>query len=295
MSYLIPYDYERLIQDVNVQQIISGNSRLRTFAENTAIEEMKSYLRKKFEVATEFTDTQVYSPTAEYKASNRVYLFAPFYNEALATYNLNAVVTYKGNVYKNIVAISVAEVFTEAKWQKLGALYDMFYAVYPKPLFDLNATYKKDDQVFWKDKVYVCQIDSIVLSHEGAIQYPSTTMFPANNVFPDDPTQGEKYWGAGTAYAVAPNKLLDTTFFLPGDNRNQQLVLYLLDMIIYHLYRRIPPAVVPELRILAYQDAKSWLSKVAKGDDVSPDIVKVQPKAGSHITFGSRPKQENYY
>ena len=88
MAYLIPSDYETLIQDPTLQQIISGNPALTAIAENRAITEMISYLTQKFNTAREFTQTLIFNPGASYKSNNRVYLDAPAYNSTL-TYALN--------------------------------------------------------------------------------------------------------------------------------------------------------------------------------------------------------------
>ncbi len=278
MGYLVPSDYTRLIQEVNLNQVISGNALLKEQAESVAIEEAKSYLRAKYDVNSEFTNTGIYNPAATYKANNRVYLDAPFYNSKI-TYALNTMVLRQGKVYLCKVAIIIAEEFDDTHWTELGAQYDFFYCSLPKPLFDINGFYNKGDQVFWKDKTYTNVIATQPLTHDQAIQYASTNNFPLQNVFPDDTQNGIKYWGAGVAYSVAAGKILDTTFFTKGDNRNQQIVVYVMDMLIYHLYRT----------------AISWLNKVAKGNDVVADIAVIQPAQGERIRFGSRPKQENFY
>ncbi len=294
MSYLIPSDFDRLIQEVNLNQIISGNSMLRSLAEDAAIEEAKSYLRAKYDVAAEFTNTSVYNPIVIYQAAQRVYLDAPFYNDK-KTYSFGDLVLNTGKVYICKVAINTPEDFNAAKFSELGPRYSIFYAVYPKPLFNLLSVYKKDDEVYWNGSTYTCLIPTSAQSHEQAIQYNSTNSYPFNNVFPDDETSGVKYWGAGVDYDIPSDSIRDATYFKLGDNRNQQIVLYILDMLIYHLYRRIPPAVVPEIRVLAYQTAISWFTKVAKGDDIIADIIKIQPPNGGRIRYGSRPKQENHY
>lgn len=294
MSYLIPSDFNRLIQEVNLNQIISGNRTLVTQMEQTAITEAKSYLSAKYDVDKEFSNSAVYSPVALYKASNRVYLDASFYNPN-NTYGINTLVLYTGKIFRCITAILVAEDFDSAKWQDLGPQYTIFYAQFPKPVFNIAGIYEIGDEVFWNNKTYTCKIATSGISHEVLIQLDSTNNIPYQNVFPDDTKNGAKFWTDNGAYQVPAGSILDTDYFTEGDNRNQQMIVYILDMLIYHLYRRIPPAVVPEIRILAYQTAVSWLNKVAKGDEVVADIVKKQPASGSRIRYGSRPKNENYY
>lgn len=293
MAYIVPFDYLRLIQEVNLQQLISGNTLLASQAQATAVEEAKSYLRAKYDVDTEFTDTALYNPGATYKAGDRVYLDGPHYNNK-SPYILNAMVLRQGKVYRCSTAIPSAEEFNVSHWEYLGDQYEIFYAKFPYSVFDLKAVYAKGDHVFWNGKTYTCQIPSGALSHEASIQYNSTDNFPYPNVFPDNAKDGVKYWGVGTTYTVPAGSILNETYFEKGDNRNQQIVMYVLDMMIYHLYRRIPPQVVPELRILAYQDAKAWFSRVAKADDVVADIERVQPAQGDRIRYGSRPKLNNH-
>jgi len=300
MGYLIQFDYERLIQDVTLKQIISTNGKLIPPAELAAITEVRSYLKAKYDVDSEFTDTSLYNHGATYKAANRVYLNAAFYNEKI-TYALNILTLRQGKVYVCTTAITVAEEFDADHWLLLGDQYDIFYCIYPKEVFELSKLYEKDDQVFWKGKVYICQIASRDINHDESIQYNSTNSFPYPNVFPDDPKNGVKYWGAGTTYTVPAGSLIPEDipepdiYWAKGDNRNQQLILFVLDILIYHLYRRIPPAIVPEIRIFAYQQAIAWLKNVSKGNDIVAEITRNQPPAGNMIRFGSRPKLENFY
>lgn len=294
MGYITSFDMNRLIQDVSLQQIISGNTSLRDKAITTAIEEIKSYLRAKFDIDKEYTDTLKYSPIVTYKATDRVYLDADTYSNS-TTYSVNALVLYNGNVYKCTTAVATPENFDTGKWELLGAQYDIFYAVYPNPVFDLYKTYEKEDVIYWNNKTYTCKISTASLSHEDFIQYKNTSDIPPANYFPDDAANGSKYWIDNGAYTVPEDSILDDDYFISGDNRNQQLLIYTLDCAIYHMYRRIPPSIVPEIRILAYQTAMSWLNKVAKGEEVVPNLIKLQPLQGQRIRYGSRPKQENFY
>lgn len=72
MGYLISSDYDRAIQDVTLQQIISGNAALLAIAESTAVSKAKSYLKMKYDVDREFASFVQYSDTATYSALARV-------------------------------------------------------------------------------------------------------------------------------------------------------------------------------------------------------------------------------
>jgi len=409
MSYLIPNDIDRLLQNVTLQQIISGNPLLTLQAEQTALTELKSYLSAKYNNDLEFTPVVPYNPASIYFATNRVYLDAPAYDAT--TYILNQLTLNAGLVYYCSVVITVPEAFTIGHWTLLGAQYDMFFASYPFPLFDLNGCYKVGDNVFWNGHTYTCKIPSQSTGQEESLQYRETYRLPYRNVFPDavpcnafgplgsqywtdhgvyaipagsllvqsaapvftffqtridlfivggvtagfpadgtnrkytDPINSLKGWGyslervasgtltPGTEYTtdsngnptlldavVQPNEIfvlrfypvvsetepdplpsgitieqLILMFFTKGDNRNQQLVTICLDIMIYTLYRRIPPQVVPEIRIFAYQQAKQWLNNVAKGNEIVADIPKLQAPQGQRTRMGSNIKQQNSY
>jgi len=55
-------------------------------------------------------------------------------------------------------------------------------------------------------------------------------------------------------------------FAASGTNRNAEIIMYYVDMVLYHLHSRINPGQVPELRKERYTDALTWLDKVASGD-----------------------------
>lgn len=293
MSYLIANDYLRQITDVSIQQVIAGNAYLQSWAELTAIKQVSNYLRQKYDIDAEFSNTLLYNPNTIYKAANRVYLNASPYNSS-STYSLKDLILQSGNVYQCKTAIGVPEAFTIAKWDLLGAQYDIFYAVCPHLLFNVNCLYLKGDQVFWKDKNYTALVRTHLTTHEEAIQYASTNNLPLQNVFPDDKVTGSKYWKDDGAYTVAAGSLLDSTKWMKGDNRHPQLVMFTIDVALYHLYGRIAPKAIPEVRTDRYNAAIAELRMMAKGD-ISSDIQKVQPDKGSSIRWGSNVKQQNSY
>lgn len=65
-----------------------------------------------------------------------------------------------------------------------------------------------------------------------------------------------------TAYL---NTRYNTEDIFSGQNRNSLIVMYLADVMLYHLHSRIAPDNIPELRKERYENAKDWLEKVADG------------------------------
>lgn len=293
MSYLIANDYIKGITDVSLQQVIAGNAYLQTWAELLAIKQVTNYLRQKYDVDAEFSNTLPYNPDTVFKAGNRVYLNAPAYNPA-STYSLKDLVLFTGKIYQCSTAIGAPEAFTAAKWTQLGDQWDIFYALYPKPLFSVDNFYNVDDEVFWKDNIYSAMRESRVATHEEAIQYVQYSNIPFKNYFPDDPFNGAAQWQNDGAYTVAAGTLSDNTKWIKGDNRHPQILMFLIDVAIYHLYCRTAPKSIPETRVDRYNAAIAELKMMAKGD-IASDLQKLQPDKGGRIRWGSNVKQQNSY
>lgn len=292
--YLRDKDYSALIQPENLNQIISNDSSLKKVFALVAQEELASYLRQKYLIAQEFTDTEVFSMSKSYKARDRVELNFAAYS-ATSTYAINDLVINAGKAYVCITAITVAEAFNIAKWTLLGNQYDLFYVTLPVEEFNSNKIYNRGDLVFWNDKVYTNVQPTFVPDHEAILQYGSTSNIPQLNTFPDDPVNGSKVWGTGTAYSVDAGTLVtDTDFWTAGDNRSPQIVMYMIDVLLYHIHARIPPRNIPQERHVRYEAAKAWLEMAARGD-ITANIPLIQPKQGRRITSGGRIKNQNHY
>lgn len=296
MSYLILSDFKKLIQTDNLAAIVGSDYTLVTQAINAALTEVKSYLVQKYDFTKEFTDTVPWIRATAYKGNNRVYLDATTYS-ATATYAINDLALYAGNVYICITAIlAPGEVFNGAHWTLIGSQYTIFYVTLPYPEFTYSGEYRVGDIVWWKDKTYTCKIATVVPSHESSIQYSSYSSIPLGNVAPDDTAAGFAYWGTGTAYSVTAATLpTDTTKWTAGDNRNQQLVNSCIDVTLYTLHSRISPRNIPDLRVKRYDDTIKWLKNAAKGTDVTADLPKIQPAKGSRVRWGSDVRRKNNY
>jgi phage gp36-like protein len=74
----------------------------------------------------------------------------------------------------------------------------------------------------------------------------------------------------------------------PADLRHPDLVMYLVDMVLYHLHSRVQPRNIPELRQKRYDDALAWLEMVASGK-LSPNLPDIpeQEGTGAVSRFGS--------
>jgi hypothetical protein len=97
----------------------------------------------------------------------------------------------------------------------------------------------------------------------------------------------------------ALNVRFDVTaiFAATGDARNAEVVMYMVDMVLYHLHSRINPGQVPEVRKHRYEDAMSWMKSVAGGklepNLPKPDVDGEDSKAD--VQYGSRTKRDTYW
>lgn len=311
-SFIFYGDYAKQIQDVTLQQVIGSNLSILDSIQRAAVEECISYLKQKYDVSTAFRATTQHDRTKVYKAGQTVYLNAPAYS-ATSTYALGTQVLQAGNVYKCTTAIITPEAFTPSHWTLVGAQYDLYYAVYPQPVFDHTQVYAKGDQVFWKDKVYTCQIPTSILDHAAMLQIGVSGTSQIVNIYPDDTVKGVQYWGSGTAYTVPANTDITDAKWTAGDNRDQKLLMTCIDIALYHVHSRISPRNIPELRVVRYMGepadretrgqrilyptycALGWLQAAAIGNDITPDLPVIQPEQGKRIRFGGNQKVINNY
>ena len=77
--------------------------------------------------------------------------------------------------------------------------------------------------------------------------------------------------------------------------KNNLIVMYLSDILLYHLHARISPDNIPELRDKRYENAMGWLEKVADGF-INPLLPTKTDEENIPLRHGSSaPKQNHYY
>lgn len=288
MAYLIPTDYQRLIQDANLSQILTNNPQVQQGAELAAVAEAQSYLKAKYDVSAEFKDVTAWDKTKVYQVGQRVYLDAPAYNPA-STYNTGALTLQSGNVYK-ANQNGITGVFDVSKWTLLGARYAVFFVKLPYPAFSLYTAYNKGDIVYYAGRTYQALQASVLTSHDAAIQYTDIKQIPFINQLPTSTL----CWKDLGAYSVAANTDILDNKWQSGDNRDSQMVMYCVDIALYHIHSRIAPNNIPELRHKRYEAAIDWLHMCAEGK-VTPSLPIIEPKRGGRIRFGGEPRKINSY
>lgn len=82
-----------------------------------------------------------------------------------------------------------------------------------------------------------------------------------------------------------------------GTDRNSIIVMYAVDIMLYHLHSRINPRQIPALRMERYDAAIKWLTMVSEGK-LSPDLpLKGDPNDSgtANITYIGFEKRRNNY
>jgi hypothetical protein len=296
MGYLRLKDYSVHAQQ-ELNQIINNDQSIRLMAEFEALEEVKSYLRPKYDVSKEFADISIYNLAKAYNAGDRVAIqvnsmgFLPF--DATAIYAIGEKTVYVGIAYLCKADVTAPGPFSLANWTRIGADDDLFYGTFPQPEYNSKNLYNQGDQIYWKSFTYQALKSSSILSHEVQLQYPSQESIPTNaSPFPDMP--GQTFWGSKTAHSIIAGTTPADPAWTFGDLRNGKIVQVMVDVVIYHLWSRGAPRNIPPLRIDRYKAAINWLENIAAGN-IATSLPLIQPSQGSRIRYGGDVKNVNGY
>lgn len=77
------------------------------------------------------------------------------------------------------------------------------------------------------------------------------------------------------------------------DPRHSLLVMYAVDMLLYHLHSSINPRKIPELRKERYQEAKQWLQDIATSKENADFPTNILDD--ERVIWGSNPKIDNNF
>jgi hypothetical protein len=262
-------DYLRVIHTDNIDTIIESNEQIKLDVEQSAQAEMISYLAQRYKVREVFSDTTVFDDTVTYKGKNLIEYTAPAF-DTTTTYGAADRRTHKGYLYESIAG-STPHAFVASEWTKICADKALFYAKLPQTEYNPDTKYAVGDKVWFEDSVYTCA-------------KKCTNIDPSNSEF----------WGTGTPYSFSGFLPDNTTYWTAGDNRNQQIVLFLIDITLYHLHSRINPRNIPDLRKERYNGngpndsggAIGWLKAVAHGN-VQADLPVYTPQQGLSMRYGN--------
>lgn len=183
----------------------------------------------------------------------------------------------------------VSKVFTDTQVFDISTPYSINNLVeYTAPSFNQLSTYSTSDKVVYSGSIYTSISGSTgVLPSTGVTSWTYVT------------TDKNLYYAISATTGNYPD---NTAYWVKGDNRNQQIVMYMIDIALYHLHSRINPRNIPEVRMIRYDGANAfqsggaigWLKKVASGD-VTAALPSITPQQGVSIRWGSNTKNTNNY
>jgi len=99
--------------------------------------------------------------------------------------------------------------------------------------------------------------------------------------------------GEARSYLVQKYKF-DNELTKTGEDRDAQLLSYIIDLCLYHLHSRIAPRNIPELRQTRYDNAVLWLKMCVSGD-VTPKLELNPNNQGLMTRYGGNTKNINMY
>lgn len=262
-------DYERAIQSDNLAQIIESNYSLLIDVEQAGQLTMIGHLKQRYQVDRAFANTGSFNLALTYKGTNLVEYTEPTFS-ASTVYTINQRVVYSGNIYKSIAGSS-AHAFNVSEWTLLCADKLLYYVTLPNAEYSNDTTYATGDIVWYKDYTYTCRT-------------PITGILPTNT----------SYWTLGSLYSITNIYPTDATKWTQADNRNQEIVQYLIDIVLYNIHCRINPRNIPDLRKERYDGnepqqrggAIGWLKNIASGK-IFVDIPEILPEQGNSINWGN--------
>lgn len=272
--FLRDKDYLGTITQADLDEILEGNNQYRIDKEQVAQAEIRSYTIQRYDMDSVFGDTVDWSPLVVYKAKNLIYMTAADYS-ASAAYSVNDLINFTdGYIWICVISTSAGQspLTHPTKWVKIALKDSLFYVKLPNNEYDYSVTYAKDDIVWFKNHRYQAKT-------------------PLSNILPTD----SNYWTDLGAYTVAAGIYpTNTTLWTAGDNRPPLIVEHYIGITLFHLYKRINPRFIPDLRKEAYDGnnalqtggAIGWLKRISKGE-INADLPKIAPAQGNTVRFGN--------
>lgn len=279
MPYLIKQDFLPRIQTLNLDQVIGSNYAIIDSWLLTAEAKAISYLTQKYNTEAEFTSTDIWDGSKTYAAGNRVYLDAPVYDPT-ANYTTGQYTIFTGNFY--IASNSSSAVaFAPANWTLIAPQYTIYYGAYPALPYNINTFYNIGDTVYYNGKIYTALQPSATYDQTYLLQIGLP--YPPINYAPGTP--GYQQWDNGTTYSIPSGTSITSPLWTQADNRSQEMVNVICDIVLYYAHRRISPMNIPALRLDAYHEAINWLRDAGDGK-VTPALVQRMPNQGYKIRYG---------
>jgi hypothetical protein len=278
MPFLRLKDYYAQIQSDNLDQIISDDLTILQQAEQAAQAEMQSYLMQRYQTDKVFPDTTEFSITETYRGNMLIEYTADGYASG-TTYVANDRVVLSNKIYKSISGSTGTSPITTSAWTYVVADKTLYYAKTNESEYNEAIEYSSGAVVWFDDFIY-------------------TAMATSTGIIPGSDSA---IWSKGSEYTFTTHYPEETDYWTQGDNRNKVILMYLIDMTLYHLHSRLNPRNVPELRFVRYDGghplqsggAIGWLKNIASGK-LTTALREINPKQGKSIRWGFTDSKRAY-
>lgn len=279
MAYFLrDKDYNALIRTGNLDQI-AQDAATRQFAELVAQAELTSYIGNRYQTSKIFAPLLSWDITKAYTYNDRLNFDYPEF--VLTTvYTSGQFVAYQGSIYqKNATVAPAATLPTNVTYFDFRGTQGVYYITPPAAYSSSTSYTATTGKVSYKNYLFIR--NSTVSGYQAGIA-PDNTL----------------YWNQITDYApyaaTAGTWPTDATVWTYGDPRNQQVVMYCVDIALYHVHANLNPRNIPQLRIDRYNNALNWCKMVNAGD-VTADLPEILPIQGYSIISGSNEKLNQYW
>ncbi|MBK6611856.1 MAG: DUF1320 family protein [Sphingobacteriales bacterium] len=213
------------------------------------------------------------------------FLFPEDYTAQIRADILNTIIETDFNKLRTAELASIGEMSSY-----LSSRYNAQEIFFNIPNWNDTNPYKKDQVVYHNTAIYIALKDNSNTTPPN--NYNNTTNYAINDIV---------YWQNTYKCIVAttgneptdPNywQLVTEPAWEQRDPRHPSVVMFLIDMVLYHLHSRISPRNVPDIRAERYDAAITWLKMIAK-EQINPALPKPQNNEKQYIIYGANPPRD---
>lgn len=243
MGYLVAKDWDILVQDKSLSQIIGTDDSIRLYGELIAQDEIKESIGMRYDMDREFRSINPYDETKVYNALDRVNIFYGAYSDTKAYVSGDKADATNGYSYLCIDPTTGDEPsISPLKWELIAKTHAIYVAKTPVQEWDFDKYYNVGVEVFDDNKVWVSK-------SRNANERPSVT-------------ENTGLWDIVSTYTVDAGQLSDNTKWSLGDDRNKKIVWCCLTIALNTIYKRISPQNIPK-----------WVYEQYRGVQIAYGIV----------------------
>lgn len=229
------------------------------------------------------------------------YILITDYDKTIRRNHLEAVID--GNIALRQAAERAA--IQEAAGYLTRARYDTELIFLEFEAYDLFSSYPEGESVSYEPPTWqpigYGQGEQVIYEFSDGTWIAQANILTLASQTPEDEiawTKLEPLIGIWTALSDTPIAAVphaQAGYWKQDDPRHQLLLMYIIDIAIWHLLSRTDPSAIPEVRITRYEQAITWLLQVAKGQVSDPYLPTLETEAADQsggFFMSSHPRQD---